>query len=79
MAYTRNLRENSLNIIKQLKNNNFINSYDWSILMNEKIFLLGAKPHEIKPEIYKEKNLYGSAYFHDDLILICFIYYLLKV
>ena len=75
MAYTRNLRENSLNIIKQLKNNNFINSYDWSILMNEKIFLLGAKPHEIKPEIYKEKNLYGSAYFHDDLIP----YYNLKI
>ena len=75
MAYTRNLRENSLNIIKQLKNNNFINSYDWSILMNEKIFLLGAKPHEFKPEIYKEKNLYGSAYFHDDLIP----YYNLKI
>ena len=75
MAYTRNLRESSLNIITQLKRNDYIESYDWSILLNEGIFLLGAKPHEYNPEIYDEQYLYGSAYFHDDLIA----YFNLKV
>lgn len=75
MAYTRNLRESSLNIITQLKRNDYIESYDWSILLNEGIFLLGAKPHKYKPEIYDEKYLYGSAYFYDDLIA----YFNLKV
>ncbi len=68
MAYTRNLRENNLNIIMQLKKSNVINNYDWSILFNEGVFLLGTTPHEYKPELYNENNLYGSAYYYDDLI-----------
>ena len=75
MAYTRNLRESSLNMIKQLKDNNIIGSYDWTILLNDGIFLIGEKPHEYKPDIYNEKYLYGSAYYHDDLIA----YFNLKV
>ena len=68
MAYTRNLRESSLNIVNQLKKNDNIASYDWSMLLNEGVFLIGAKPHEYKPDIYDEKYLYGSAYFYDELI-----------
>jgi hypothetical protein len=68
MAYTRNLRENNLNLIMQLKKSNVINNYDWSILFNEGVFLLGTTPHEYKPELYNENNLYGSAYYYDDLI-----------
>ena len=75
MAYTRNLRESSLNMIKQLKEKNIIGSYDWSILINEGIFLIGEKPHEYNPDIYNEKFLYGSAYYYDDLIA----YFNLKV
>ena len=68
MAYNRNLRENSLNIIKQLKENDIINSYDWSILYDEGLFLLGGKPHEYKPNVYNEKYLIGSAYYYDNII-----------
>ena len=75
MAYNRNLRESSLNIVNQLKKNDIIASYDWSILLNEGVFLIGAKPYEFKPDIYEEKYLYGSAYFYDELIA----YFNLKV
>ena len=75
MAYTRNLRESSLNIVNQLKKNDNIASYDWSMLLNEGVFLIGAKPHEYKPDIYDEKYLCGSAYFYDELIA----YFNLKV
>ena len=68
MAYNRNLRENSLNLIMQLKKNNIIGSYDWSILLNEGIFLIGGMPHQYNPDIYKEKYLFGSAYYYDDII-----------
>ena len=68
MAYTRNLRENNLNVVMQLKKNKVINNYDWSILFNEGIFLLGGKPHDYNPNLYNEKNLFGSAYYYDDLI-----------
>ena len=75
MAYTRNLRESSLNIVNQLKKNDIISSYDWSMLLDEGIFLLGARPHEYKPDFYDEKYLFGSAYFYDELIA----YFNLKV
>ena len=65
----------SLNIVNQLKKNDNIASYDWSMLLNEGVFLIGAKPHEYKPDIYDEKYLYGSAYFYDELIA----YFNLKV
>ena len=68
MAYNRNMRENSLNILKQLKDNNIINSYDWSILYNEGLFLIGRKPHEYKPEVYDKNYLFGSAYYYDNII-----------
>ena len=55
MAYNRNLRENSLNLVMQLKDNNIIESYVWSILLNEGVFLIGGKPHEYKPKIYRIK------------------------
>ena len=67
-AFIRNLRENSLNIIEQLKKCDIISSYDWSILLNEEIFLLGGKPHEYKPEKYNEKYLLGSAYYTDGIL-----------
>ena len=68
MAYNRNLRENSLNLVMQLKDNNIIESYDWSILLNEGVFLIGGKPHEYKPNIYNEKYLFGSAYYYENII-----------
>ena len=52
-AFSQNLRESNLNVIKQLKNKNIINNYDWSIQFDNSmkypdkgIFVLGAKPHE---------------------------------
>ena len=74
-AYSQNLRESSLNIIKQLKNFNIINNYDWSIIFDNNmkypdkgIFLLGAKPHEFNPELYNEKDLYGSGSYSDETV-----------
>ena len=68
MAFIRNLRENSINIIEQLKKCDIISSYDWSILLNEGIFLLGGRPHEYRPEKYNEKLLLGSAYYTDGIL-----------
>ena len=72
-AYPQNSREVSLNIIKQLKNKNIINNYDWSIIFdnNKKypdngIFLIGAKPHDYNPELYNDKDLFGSGSYSDD-------------
>ena len=72
-AYSQNLRETSLNIIKQMKNNNIINSYDLSIHFNNNknpekgIFLLGAKPHEYIPELYNENDLFGSGSYSNEI------------
>jgi len=84
-AFSHNLRETSLNIIKQLKSNNIINNYDWSIHFDNKgnnniypdkgIFLIGAKPHEYKPELYNEKDLFGSGSYSDEKIS----YYNIKI
>ena len=68
LAFIRNLRENSINIIQQLKKNDVISSYDWSILFDKNIFLLGGKPYEYNQEIYNEKYLFGSAYYSDGLL-----------
>ena len=74
-AYSQNLRESSLNVIKQLKNKNITNNYDWSIQFDSSmkypdkgIFVLGAKPHEYNPELYKEKDLFGSGSYSDETI-----------
>ena len=74
-AFSQNLRESSLNVIKQLKNKNIINNYDWSIQFDSSmknpdkgIFFLGAKPHEYNPELYKEKDLFGSGSYSDDTV-----------
>jgi len=74
-AFSQNLRESSLNVIKQLKNKNIINNYDWSIqfdssmkIPDKGIFYLGAKPHEYNPELYKEKDLFGSGSYSDDTV-----------
>ena len=74
-AFSSNLRESSLNIIKQLKNKNIINNYDWSIQFDRSkkypdkgIFVLGAMPHEYNPELYKEKDLFGSGSHSDETV-----------
>jgi hypothetical protein len=74
-AFSRNLRETDLNIIKQLKNKNIINNYDWSIQFDSSmkypdkgIFVIGAKPHEYNPELYKEKDLFVSGSYADEII-----------
>ena len=68
MPFIRNLRENSVNIIEQLKHKNIISYYDWSILFNEGLFLLGGKPQEYKPDVYDEKYFFGSAYYQDGIL-----------
>ena len=74
-AFSQNLRESGLNIIKQLKNKNITNNYDWSIQFDNSmknpdkgVFVLGAKPHEYNPELYKEKDLFGSGSYSDDTV-----------
>ena len=74
-AYCQNLRESSLNIIRQLKDNNIINNYDWSILFDKNmkypdngIFLIGTTPHEFNPKLYNEKDLFGAGYYSSELI-----------
>ena len=74
-AFSQNLRESNLNVIKQLKNKNIINNYDWSIQFDNSmkfpdkgIFVLGAKPHEYNPELYKEKDLFGSGSYFDETV-----------
>ena len=74
-AYSQNMKESSLSLIKQLKNNDIINSYDWSIIFdkdvkypNKGIFLIGGKPHEYNSALYKEKDLFGSGSYSNDII-----------
>ena len=72
-AYCRNLRETSLNIIKQLKQFDIINSYDWSIIYDNNmkypdkgVFLVGGKPHEYNPELFNENDIFGSGSISDE-------------
>ena len=78
-AYCRNVRENSLNIIQQLKVRDVIKNYDWSIIFennNNKsiiypeqgVFLIGAKPHEYNRELFNENDLFGSGSISDELL-----------
>ena len=74
-AYSQSLKETSLSLIKQLKDNNIINSYDWSIIFDKDmkypdkgIFLIGVKPHEYNPELYNENDLFGSGSSSNDIV-----------
>ena len=74
-AFCRNLRETSLNIIFQLKKYSIINNYDWSIIFDngqlypdKGLFLIGAKPHEYNPELFNEKDIFGSGSISDEVI-----------
>ena len=49
-----------LNFIQQLKNKKIINNYNWYIRFNKDKtgeLVIGAAPHEVKPENYLEINL----------------------
>ena len=74
-AYCRNLRETSINFITQIKKLGILDNYDWSIIFDNKmkypnkgIFLIGARPDEYNPELYNEKDLYGSGSISNEII-----------
>ena len=55
------LTNSKLNFIQQLKNKKIINNYNWYIRFNKDKtgeMVIGAAPHEIKPENYFESDLY---------------------
>ena len=55
------LTNSKLNFIQQLKNKKIINNYNWYIRFNKDKtgeMIIGAAPHEIKPENYFESDLY---------------------
>ena len=71
-VYSQNLNEiPEINFINQLKSNNIISNYDWSILYDDDgkfesgIFLIGIKPHEYKPKYFNEKYIFNSGSFGD--------------
>ena len=71
--YSQVLKESNINFVKQLKNMKIISTYDWSILFDknnkdEGILLIGAKPHEYNPSIYREKEFISSSSYLEDLI-----------
>ena len=85
--YSQVLKESNINFVKQLKNMKIISTYDWSILFDknnkdEGILLIGAKPHEYNPSIYREKEFISSSSYLEDLIsyfnfrIIKYIFYL---
>ena len=74
-AYSQNMKESSLSLVNQLKNNDIIFSYDWSIIFDQDkkypdkgVFLIGAKPQEYKKDLYKEKDLFGSGAYSNDIV-----------
>ena len=55
------LTNSKLNFIQQLKNKKIIDNYNWYIRFNKDKtgeMVIGAAPHEIKPENYLESDLY---------------------
>ena len=60
----------SKSFIKQLKEKNIIDSYNWYVRFNKDYsgeFFIGAAPHEIKPNNYLEENLnIANAKFIND-------------
>ena len=55
------LTNSKLNFIQQLKNKRIIDNYNWYIRFNKDKtgeLVIGAAPHEVKPENYLEEDLY---------------------
>ena len=61
------LRDDELNIIKQLKQNKYIDTYDWSIHYDEKnpekegVLLIGTEPHKYNPQKYNQNYYFNSV------------------
>ena len=57
------LNDAKLNFIQQLKNKRIINNYNWYIRYNKDKtgeLVIGAAPHEVRPENYLEEDLYTT-------------------
>ena len=57
------LNDAKLNFIQQLKNKKIINNYNWYIRYNKDKtgeLVIGAAPHEVRPENYLEEDLYTT-------------------
>ena len=55
------LNEAKLNFIQQLKNKKIIDNYNWFIRYNKDKtgeLIIGAAPHEVRPENYLEEDLF---------------------
>ena len=61
------IRDDELNIIKQLKQNKYIETYDWSIHYDEKnpenegVLLIGTEPHKYNPHKYNQNYYFNSV------------------
>ena len=57
------LTDAKINFIQQLKNKKIIDNYNWYIRFNKDKtgeLVIGAAPHEVKPENYNEEDLYTT-------------------
>ena len=68
---TTGLNDAKLNFIQQLKNKRIIDNYNWYIRYNKDKtgeLVIGAPPHEVRPENYLEEDLYmANAKLINDL------------
>lgn len=61
------IRDGDLNIVQQLKQNKYTDTYDWSIHYDEKkpesggILLIGTEPHNYNPKKFNPNNYFNSV------------------
>ena len=61
------IRDGDLNIVEQLKQNKYTDTYDWSIHYDENnpesggILLIGTEPHNYNPKKFNQSNYFNSV------------------
>jgi hypothetical protein len=73
------IRDEELNLVKQLKKSKYTDTYDWSIQYDEKnpdnggVLLIGTEPHNYNPEKFNQNYYFNSVTISKEIYGIWYI------